>query len=109
MLNLCHMEFAALRFIIHKHLTQTHINLLSTQFAGPHIKRNGWIQYKKIPVFFLTVIVMILFVCLGIKMENSCLQSAFFFIVMLYIPLCIGQNIMLYLSVHNIPHIETQK
>lgn len=106
MLNPCHMEFAALRFIMNIHLTQTHINLLSTQFAEPHIKRNGWIQYKEIPVFFLTIIVMILFDCIGIKMENSCLQFAFFFIVMLYIPLCVGENIMLYLSVQNIPHIE---
>jgi hypothetical protein len=101
------MEFAALRFIINIHLTKIHINLLSTQFAEPHIKINGWIQYKEIPVLFLTNIVMTLFDCIGIKMENSCLQFAFFLIVMLYIPLCVGENIMLYLSVQNIPHIET--
>ena len=107
MLNPCHMEFAALRFIIKIHLTQIHINLPSIQFGEPHIKRNGCIQYKEIPVFFLTIIVMILFDCIGIKMENSCLQFAFFFIVMLYISVCVGENIMLYLLVQNIPHIET--
>jgi len=78
MLNPCHMEFAALRFIINIHLTQTHINLPSTQFGEPHIKRNGCIQYKEIPVFFLTIIVMILFDCIDIKIENSSLQFAFF-------------------------------